>query len=89
MKPKKTGNPVPPEPANIVNPLPLKEQLKHRILDRYDLQELFNVSRNTILNWCKAGIISYTKIGRKRIFDAEEIDALLRKRKETMRPGGS
>lgn len=74
------------QPTTQLASLPLKEQLKQRLLDRYDLQELFQVTRNTINNWCKAGILSYCKIGRKRYFDAEQIDALLKERRQWMVP---
>lgn len=83
----KPAKPVPAAPENHTSPLPLKEQLKQRMLDRYDLQELFKVTRNTIQNWCRAGILNYSKIGRKKIFDAHEIEALLKQRQQTMVPG--
>ena len=85
MKPKKNKKTVQPKPSQPR--LTLKLQLKQRTLDRYDLQEIFNVSRNTINNWCNAGILSYSKIGRKRYFDGEGIDALLRKRILVLVPG--
>jgi excisionase family DNA binding protein len=90
MKNRSENTPKPqPELQPCLPPMSLKLQLKQRILDRYDLQEIFNVSRNTIYNWCKAGIINYTQIGRKRYFDAEEIDALLKKRVQVMVPKGT
>lgn len=68
-------------------PLPLKEQLKQHTLDHYDLEEIFRVHANTIRNWCNTGILSYSKVGRKRYYDAREVEELLKKRKQTMRPG--
>jgi predicted DNA-binding transcriptional regulator AlpA len=87
MNRKKSSKPAAAAPENHINPLPLKEQLKQRMLDRYDLEEMFGVNRNTIYNWCKAGILSFVKIGRKKFFDALEIDALIKERKQTMVPG--
>ena len=87
MKPKKTTEPVKPAPENKNDKQPLKERLKDRLLDRYDLEELFNVTRNTIYNWCKAGLLSFSKIGRKKYYDAQEIENLIEKRKQTMVPG--
>jgi Helix-turn-helix domain len=87
MKSKKIKKNVQPEPQPCQPPMPLKLQLKQQTLDRYDLQEIFQVSRNTINNWCKAGIIKYSKIGRKRFFNAAEIDARLKERTQVMVPG--
>lgn len=87
MKNRSENTPQPQrEPQPCLPPMPLKLQLKQRTLDRYDLQEIFNVSRNTIHNWCMAGIIGCTKIGRKKYFDAEEIDTLLKRRIQVMVP---
>jgi phage terminase Nu1 subunit (DNA packaging protein) len=86
MKQNKTTKPVQPAPQSN-STLPLKEQLKQNTLDRYDLQELFNVSRNTIQNWCNAGILSFSKVGRKKYFNAEEMKQLLEVRKQVTVPG--
>lgn len=87
MKQTKTTKPVQPAPENYLNALSLKEQLKQCTLDRYDLQELFNVHPNTILNWCNKGILSYCKIGRKKLFNAEQIKQQLEVRKQIKVPG--
>ncbi len=86
MKQHKANKTVQPIPQQN-NTLSLKEQLKQNTLDRYDLQEILGVSRNTILNLCKAGIIGYTRVGRKMYFDAQEINTLLKKREQTRVPG--
>ena len=66
--------------------LPRKEQLKQRLLDQVDLQEMFNVTRGTIYNWCKKGIIKFIKIGGKKYFDADDVDALIIDYKQTIVP---
>ena len=58
-----------------------KENLKHRLLDLYDLQQLFKVTRGTIHNWIRRGLLSYTQIGGKKYFDARELEELLEKNK--------
>lgn len=85
MKPKKTNESA--QQATNTNPLPIKEQLKQNTLDMYDLVELFRVHVNTIRNWCSNGTLSYSKIGRKRFFNAEKIKEQLEVRKQVMVPG--
>lgn len=71
---------------DAASPPPRKEQLKHRMMDHYDLEEMFGVSRGTIYNWCRAGLLGFIKIGGKTFFDTEDIDAMIKKRKQTMVP---
>ena len=66
--------------------LPRKEQLKQRLLDQVDLQEMFNVTRGTIYNWCNNGTIKFIKIGGKKYFDADDVDALIIDYKKTIVP---
>lgn len=75
-----------PDPVQGNWPPPLKEQLQQRLLDRYDLQILFRVSRGTIHNWCRRGLLSFTKIGGKKYFDANDVYAMLQKYKQTLVP---
>lgn len=77
------------EPVLVQPELPLKEQLRQRLLDRYDLQELFGVTRGTIYNWCRKGLLRFTKIGGKKYFDAIDVDALIEKNKQTLVPGST
>lgn len=76
-----------PDPVQGNWPPPMKEQLQQRLLDRYDLQILFKVSRGTIHNWCRRGLLSFTKIGGKKYFDANDVYAMLQKYKQTLVPG--
>ncbi len=70
------------------NSLPnIKQVLQKRLLSLYDVQELFNVSRTTIYNWCKKGLLTYSKVSSKMYFDADEINRMLDERKQTMVPG--
>jgi hypothetical protein len=87
MKRKKTITSVQPPPENNNKTLPIKEQLKQNTLDRFDLQEIFNVHPNTINNWCNKGILSFTKVGRKRFFNANTIDKMMKEREQTLVPG--
>jgi hypothetical protein len=84
-----TKKTVQPAPENNLNALTLKEQLKQYTPDRYDLQHIFNAHPNTILNWCNKGILSYCKIGRKRLFNAEQIKQQLEVSKQIKVPGGA
>jgi excisionase family DNA binding protein len=79
--PTQTTNPT------AANPLPKKEQLKHSLMDHYDLEEMFGVSRGTIYNWCRKGLLKYIQMGGKRYFNTEELDAMIKERKQLMVPG--
>lgn len=68
------------------NPLPTKERLQQRLLDQVDLQQLFKVSRGTIYNWQRKGLLSFTQFGGKKYFDANELEAALEKNKRTYEP---
>ena len=69
------------------NHLPIKEQLKQRLLDRYELQDLFKVTRGTIHNWCRKGVLSFIKIGGRKYFDAHDVETMLQEHKQLMVPG--
>jgi hypothetical protein len=71
---------------NLVQ-LSFKERLQQRLLDHTDLQQLFKVSRGTIYNWRRRGILKFIEIGGRKYFDANDIDALLEKYKQTQVPG--
>lgn len=69
------------------DPNPLKEELMQRMLDTYDLMELFKVKRGTINNWCNKGELTFTKVGSKRFFDAYAIKAKLEEHWQKQVPG--
>jgi hypothetical protein len=79
--PAKTANPT------VTNPIPRKEQLKQRLLDQHDLLEMFHVTRGTLYNWCRKGFIKVIKLGGKKYFDADDVDDMLEKYKQTVVPG--
>ena len=89
MRQPKKRNPKQTPAAPAVSRLTLKERLKERVLDRYDLQEMLHVSRGTICNLCRKGIISSTKIGGKSFYDAHQIEALLFERKQKQVPANT
>lgn len=66
---------------------PNKKSLKKRLLDSVDMQEVFNVKRGTVHNWCRKGIVKFIKIGGKTYFDANDVDDLIEKCKQLMVPG--
>jgi Helix-turn-helix domain len=66
---------------------PPKERLKQRLLDRYDLQELFNVTRGTIHNWCKKGLLKFIKISGRMYFDLDDMEDMLQEYKQNLVPG--
>jgi len=72
---------------NNRQPLNLKEDLKQRLLDHHDLQEIFGVKRTTIYNWCRKGILQYMQVGGKRFFDANVIVTWLKEYKQLRVPG--
>jgi hypothetical protein len=86
MNPKKKPNPRQAVTKKANSPIPRKEQLKQRMLDHCDLQEMFNVTRGTIYNWCRMGILKVIKIGGKNYFDADDVDALILERKQWLVP---
>lgn len=69
------------------SPIPIKEQLQQRLLDQYDLQQLFKVSRGTIYNWCRQGLLSFTRLGGKKYFDARDVEEMLQQNKQRYEPG--
>ncbi|MBL0201603.1 MAG: helix-turn-helix domain-containing protein [Chitinophagaceae bacterium] len=84
---KQTGKPNPKNTAeNNGQPQNLKEDLKQRMLDHHDLQEIFGVKRTTIYNWCRRGILQFMQMGGKRYFDANQIKARLKEYGETRVP---
>lgn len=87
MNRKNNTNPKQTDAVTGTNPLPYKEVLKQRMLDHYDLQEMFKVTRGTIYNWCRKGFIKVIKIGGKNYFDADDVEALIEERKQWIVPG--
>jgi hypothetical protein len=86
MKHKNKPNPKQADTENGTKPIPRKEALKERMLDQYDLQEMFKVTRGTIYNWSRRGIIKVIKIGGKNYFDADDVDALIQEHKQWIVP---
>lgn len=87
MRQPNKPNPQQNEAVPGNNQVPIKEQLKQRLLDRYDLEEMFKVSRGTIHNWCNKGVLTCIKFGSKKYFDAVEIEELFKKYKQTVVTG--
>jgi predicted site-specific integrase-resolvase len=55
--------------------------------DYVDLQQLFKVSRGTIYNWQRKGLLSFTQFGGKKYFDANDMEAAIEKNKRSYEVG--
>jgi hypothetical protein len=44
-----------------------------------DLKEIFNISNNTIVKYRETGVLPYTKLGDIYLYEAKNIDAILKK----------
>ena len=57
----------------------LKEFQKEgiQILDNVDFTRLFHISRNTSLNWRKAGKIKYSRMGRGTYYKVSDVEEMM------------
>jgi hypothetical protein len=89
MNRQNKSNPAKTDKPTANSPIPLKENLKERMLDHYDLQQIFNVTRGTIYNWCRKGMLKVIRIDGKNYFDANDIEELIQKLKQITVPAES
>lgn len=75
--PKPTADHPMPEMA-----LTALQKLKQRLLDTFDMMELFHLSRNTLYNLRKAKKLAFTKIGRRIYYFVEDVLLFLQNNKQ-------
>ncbi len=65
-----------------LNTTQYKELMDRRWVDAYDICSLFRMERGALYNWCKASLLPYITIGRKKMFDMWEIDRMMEEKKQ-------
>lgn len=75
-----------PEQLPLPNTVLNKDTLKERLFDRQDMEHVFGVSRGTIYNWCRKGLVSYTLLGRRKYFDVQDVLLMLQTYKQIELP---
>lgn len=59
-------NAVPPSPA------------AHQWIDSYDLRQMLHISRGTLHNWCRKGLLAFSKVGGKVYFSTADVEEMMR-----------
>jgi transposase len=65
------------------NPLPPKERLQQRLLDQVEIQQIFKVSRGTVYNWSRKGLLPFTQFGGRKYFDVDDLEAVIERNKSS------
>lgn len=69
-------------PAPETTAAPSKQSLQQTVMDSVDVQQLLHISRSTLYNWRKKGLIAFSKVGGKIYFDAADVYRMLQERKQ-------
>ncbi len=63
----------------------LKDHLQQKWMDGYDVQQILHISRSTLYNWCRKGLLPFSKVEGKIYYDVDDLNEMLnlakRKRK--------
>jgi hypothetical protein len=64
-----------------------KDTLQQKWMDSCDVRELLHISRGTLYNWCRKGLLAFSKVEGKIYFEVKEVEAMLHNAKRSSRPG--
>lgn len=59
-----------------------KETLQQTLMDSYEVLQLLHISRGTLYNWRKKGLIMGSKIGGRIYFEVTDIYKMVKERKQ-------